>query len=505
MNELAGFSLMGENIDLGALQKWTTQIVLALCFLHSKGVIHHALSLSNVALTEKFDVKLAGWGMFHITGHGVDVSFPIGDPIYLSPEIVAKGNDDLILNTKTDVWSLGILLSILYYGTDIFGVDVTNISAVFELIVPESSPNGITNKIRVIIEEKMRNDPNIDEDFASFISDCLTVNITQRPTSLQLLSHKFIPNALELHQQIIQNQILDQYKLNFEELAEKDLDNASMDSLPKWKQKLKQLQNENERDPLNEMTLSQCFALWRMSGGNVEAELLKFGVVLETPEIEQLPIFVSVENDVTIFPNEAGNILAADLYSDVGYPISIDSLREKLLVVNNKKSVYLSPEVSSWRNFFSWDASYLENEARTIDTIVGPKLQLSVKDRDAVYQHNRIKLFEKLLKEVPFSLETIREEAKVDIPPLLRGRVWAALLEVPVDAKIIYDSIDKESETTSDRQLDADIPRCHQYNELLSSSIGHEKLRRVLKAWVVSENKRLVYWQGALKLSILYE
>lgn len=39
------------------------------------------------------------------------------------------------------------------------------------------------------------------------------------------------------------------------------------------------------------------------------------------------------------------------------------------------------------------------------------------------------------------------------------------------------------------------MPRCHQYNQLLASSTGHEKLRRLLKAWV-SANTKLVYWQG---------
>lgn len=44
-------------------------------------------------------------------------------------------------------------------------------------------------------------------------------------------------------------------------------------------------------------------------------------------------------------------------------------------------------------------------------------------------------------------------------------------------------------------QIEVDIPRCHQYDELLSSPQGHAKFRRVLKAWVVS-HPDLVYWQG---------
>jgi len=44
-------------------------------------------------------------------------------------------------------------------------------------------------------------------------------------------------------------------------------------------------------------------------------------------------------------------------------------------------------------------------------------------------------------------------------------------------------------------QIEVDIPRCHQYNELLSSPVGHAKFKRLLKAWVIS-HPEYVYWQG---------
>jgi TBC domain-containing protein kinase-like protein len=40
-----------------------------------------------------------------------------------------------------------------------------------------------------------------------------------------------------------------------------------------------------------------------------------------------------------------------------------------------------------------------------------------------------------------------------------------------------------------------DIPRCHQYDELLASPTGHRKFKRILKAWVAS-HPQYVYWQG---------
>jgi len=62
--------------------------------------------------------------------------------------------------------------------------------------------------------------------------------------------------------------------------------------------------------------------------------------------------------------------------------------------------------------------------------------------------------------------------------------------------KSIYDSIDKETETPIDRQIDLDIPRCHQYHPLLASPEGHAKMRRILKCWATYNSRKLVYWQG---------
>ena len=92
-------------------------------------------------------------------------------------------------------------------------------------------------------------------------------------------------------------------------------------------------------------------------------------------------------------------------------------------------------------------------------------------------------------------MKKILQEAKVDIPPLLRSDVWAVILDVSDNAQEIYDRIDKDSPGPSDHQIDLDIPRCHQYHPLLSSQEGHQKMRRVLKAWSAA-NPSSVYWQG---------
>lgn len=121
------------------------------------------------------------------------------------------------------------------------------------------------------------------------------------------------------------------------------------------------------------------------------------------------------------------------------------------------------------------------------------RLPLIIRERDIEYQFYRIVLFSRLLKGYPYTRDLIVAESQKDIPPLLRGQLWACLLGVIENGS--YAAIDKITPTSTDRQIDVDIPRCHQYDELLSSPDGHRKLKRLLKAWVTS-HPQYVYWQG---------
>lgn len=120
-------------------------------------------------------------------------------------------------------------------------------------------------------------------------------------------------------------------------------------------------------------------------------------------------------------------------------------------------------------------------------------LPVVIRESNTEYQFHRVLLFSKLLKGYPFTRDRIIAESQIDIPPLLRGEIWACLLNVIEDNS--YEAIDKFTATPTDRQIDVDIPRCHQYDELLSSPEGHSKLKRLLKAWVQA-HPQYVYWQG---------
>ncbi|AYU75573.1 Rab-GTPase-TBC domain containing protein, putative [Leishmania donovani] len=87
------------------------------------------------------------------------------------------------------------------------------------------------------------------------------------------------------------------------------------------------------------------------------------------------------------------------------------------------------------------------------------------------------------------------------LPPTLRGEVWGCLLCVPPSAcareallaHAVHHTAAKP--TPHDRQLSVDIPRCHAYHPLLSSSSGSAQLKRILRAWLYLHPEH-AYWQG---------
>jgi len=122
-------------------------------------------------------------------------------------------------------------------------------------------------------------------------------------------------------------------------------------------------------------------------------------------------------------------------------------------------------------------------------------LPLVIREKDVKYQCVRTILYRRLLQAFPHRRKNIWSEALVDVVPMYRSYIWASLLNIPSNLNTAYAALDKESWNPVDRQIEVDIPRCHQYSELLASPEGHRKLKRVLKAWV-ADNPSLVYWQG---------
>ena len=83
------------------------QICLGTKNAHDRSVIHRDIKSLNILMTKRDIIKISDFGISKILFDSNSFAQSrIGSTSYLSPEIL-KGNS---YNTKTDIWSLGILL-----------------------------------------------------------------------------------------------------------------------------------------------------------------------------------------------------------------------------------------------------------------------------------------------------------------------------------------------------------------------------------------------------------
>ena len=93
------------------------QIILAVQYLHSVGIVHRDIKPENILYATKADdapVKLVDFGLGKMIDlHGTtSMSTVCGTPSYLAPEVVQRKG----YGQECDVWSAGIILYILLCG-----------------------------------------------------------------------------------------------------------------------------------------------------------------------------------------------------------------------------------------------------------------------------------------------------------------------------------------------------------------------------------------------------
>uniref|UniRef100_A0A671SK09 TBC domain-containing protein kinase-like protein n=1 Tax=Sinocyclocheilus anshuiensis TaxID=1608454 RepID=A0A671SK09_9TELE len=426
---LKDFLKQGKAVSPEKVLQVAYEVLEGLEFMNKHGMVHRALSPNNVLL-DCDKVKLAKFGLYHMTDHGADVDFPIGYPSYLPPEVIAQGcfyssNPSIIeaplpSGPKTDVWSLGVLL---------FELCAVRSQSFHRFLLIYQSLAGF-DALLIFLSPSFSQE--LPENVQALLRKCLTFFPSKRPTPAELLGDSVFESISCQYTPY-------QSPVRLFAAAPR----CAHLQLP---EDISELCKDDGENYLAERAIDEVYHLWCLAGGDLEKELTNQEIIQSKPPICTLPRLKDV---------------AGETY----YPLLED---EQPSLPQSNSSNELSATVT---------------------------LPLIIRERDTEYQLTRIVLFDRLLKAYPYKKNQVWKEARVDIPPLLRGLAWAALLGVEGDIRSKYDGIDKDTPIPTDRQIEVDIPRCHQYDELLSSPQGHIKFRRVLKAWVVS-HPDLVYWQG---------
>jgi serine/threonine protein kinase len=94
----------------------TYQLVLAVQFLHSFGIVHRDIKLENVMMSDVSDLsvpKIADFGLAKIVGPTEKADEPFGTLGYAAPEVLRKEP----YGPACDLWSLGCICHALLCGS----------------------------------------------------------------------------------------------------------------------------------------------------------------------------------------------------------------------------------------------------------------------------------------------------------------------------------------------------------------------------------------------------
>lgn len=127
--------LKDENLEADEVQRLAVEILEALAFAHSRGIVHRDVKPANVLVTEDRRIKIMDFGIAHVVGSELTQAEDIlGSPNYMAPEQLSKGTID----PRTDLFAFGVMLYRMLTGRLPFVGD--SFAAIAQAILSEEPP-----------------------------------------------------------------------------------------------------------------------------------------------------------------------------------------------------------------------------------------------------------------------------------------------------------------------------------------------------------------------------
>ncbi|GBG27071.1 Protein kinase, putative [Hondaea fermentalgiana] len=154
----------------------TRQMVSAIAYLHSRGIVHRDLKLENFVYREQggSDLVLIDFGLsvkYKSSGRATDQMHDIvGSSYYIAPEVLKKN-----YGVECDIWSLGVIVYMLLSGTPPFKGET-------EQKIMASALRGVYSMSRPVWK-------TLTEEAKDFVRKCLVINVKRRMTARDALDH----------------------------------------------------------------------------------------------------------------------------------------------------------------------------------------------------------------------------------------------------------------------------------------------------------------------------
>ncbi|KAL8584489.1 hypothetical protein ACOMHN_016810 [Nucella lapillus] len=137
-------------------RKVMKQIVDGMLYLHTHGILHRDLTLSNLLLTKDMNTKIADFGLATQLAEPEEKHFTMcGTPNYISPEVAMH----LAHGLEADVWSLGCMLYTMLVGHPPFDTDAVRSTLSRVIQAQYDLPSDLSPEAQDLIRCLLRKNP----------------------------------------------------------------------------------------------------------------------------------------------------------------------------------------------------------------------------------------------------------------------------------------------------------------------------------------------------------
>eukprot|EP01064_Diplonema_japonicum_P028655 TRINITY_DN4444_c0_g1_i4.p1 TRINITY_DN4444_c0_g1~~TRINITY_DN4444_c0_g1_i4.p1 ORF type:complete len:487 (+),score=39.01 TRINITY_DN4444_c0_g1_i4:248-1708(+) len=175
--ELKKHGSLRENI----VKRITKHVLLALEYLHGKGIVHRDLKLANMLVSGRFeeggncDVKIADFGFSCVVSNESTLTSFCGTTVFMAPEILM----DLPYGKPVDMWAVGVITYLLLFGHHPF--------------VGPSESQLITRICNIDFSlDDSRLAASLSKPCKDFISQLIILDVHQRLSATEALHHAWL-------------------------------------------------------------------------------------------------------------------------------------------------------------------------------------------------------------------------------------------------------------------------------------------------------------------------